>query len=106
MDMTIKLDTKELEEKLQTILSSQTHLLVVINQLLLLHSSSTVHSGPRFLRIGEVCEKAGLARSSIYKKIGEGTFPEPYRIGERSVGWLESDIDSWFEGVLRATPSS
>jgi prophage regulatory protein len=30
-----------------------------------------------------------------------GTFPRPIPLGERAVGWLESEMDSWIEACLR-----
>jgi predicted DNA-binding transcriptional regulator AlpA len=35
----------------------------------------------RFLRLPEVVARTGLARSSIYRRIGEGTFPAPVILG-------------------------
>ena len=37
----------------------------------------------------------GLARSTIYKHIGEGTFPKPVSLGDRRVGWVESEVQDW-----------
>ena len=30
-----------------------------------------------------------------------GKFPRPIPLGERAVGWLEAEIDSWIESCLR-----
>jgi prophage regulatory protein len=49
----------------------------------------------RILRRRKVEGRTGKSRSSIYKGIQDGTFPAPIRLGPRSVGWLESDIDDW-----------
>jgi len=37
----------------------------------------------------------GLSKSSIYRAIKAGRFPEPIRLleGGRSVGWLRSSVD-------------
>ena len=37
----------------------------------------------------------GLSRSTIYSKIETGTFPKPIKLSERSVGWLESEVQEW-----------
>nr|WP_280522142.1 AlpA family phage regulatory protein [Neptunomonas qingdaonensis] len=37
----------------------------------------------------------GLSRSSIYRKMAEGTFPHSLPAGERGVGWLKSEIMDW-----------
>ena len=49
----------------------------------------------KILRLPAVKARTGLSRSSIYSRISEGTFVRPLKIGPRSVGWLESEIDAW-----------
>lgn len=49
----------------------------------------------RFLRIGEVRERIGLGRTSIYKMVNEGTFPKPVRVLGKKVAWLDSEVDEW-----------
>lgn len=51
----------------------------------------------RILRIGTVLERTGLSRSTLYRKIEEGTFPRQVRIAERAVGWRESAVAGWVE---------
>lgn len=40
-------------------------------------------------------QKTGLSISTIYARIKAGTFPKPIRLGENSVGWLQSEVDGW-----------
>jgi len=47
------------------------------------------------LRRKQVEHRTGLSRSTIYLFIDEGTFPQPIKLGARSVGWLEHEIDEW-----------
>ena len=49
----------------------------------------------RLLRLKEVKVRVGLGRSTIYRWISEGNFPQPVRLGGNSVGWLETAIDMW-----------
>lgn len=49
----------------------------------------------RIMKRSEVEYKTGLSRSSIYAKMADGTFPRAIKLGARSVGWLESDINQW-----------
>ncbi|HEB28946.1 MAG TPA: AlpA family transcriptional regulator [Porticoccus sp.] len=49
----------------------------------------------KVLRLKDVIEKTGLARSTIYKYIDAGTFPKPIDLGARSVGWVDSEISDW-----------
>ncbi|MEG6624248.1 AlpA family transcriptional regulator, partial [Pseudomonas aeruginosa] len=43
----------------------------------------------------EVMDLTGLSRSKIYKYIAEGQFPIPVAVGDRCVGWVESEVHDW-----------
>ena len=61
------------------------------------------------LRLPEVKARTGLSRSTIYLRIAEGKFPPPINLGERSVGWVEAEIDAWIAKrieISRALPGS
>jgi prophage regulatory protein len=47
------------------------------------------------LRLPQVCKMTGLCRSSIYQMEVELRFPRRIKIGARSVGWIESEVQSW-----------
>jgi prophage regulatory protein len=49
----------------------------------------------RVMRLVEVLSTTGLARSTIYKYVADGSFPRPVTLGERSVGWVESEVHDW-----------
>ncbi len=49
----------------------------------------------KILRLRTVLERTGLSRSTIYRKIEEGTFPRQVRISEHCCGWRESDLNRW-----------
>lgn len=49
----------------------------------------------RIVRLKEVSNVTGLARSTIYKYVSEGNFPKPVPLGDRCVGWLESEVQAW-----------
>jgi prophage regulatory protein len=53
----------------------------------------------RILRLPKVVEITGLSRSTIYDAMSAGTFPRAVRIGQRAVGWRETDIRSWLEAL-------
>ncbi|WP_206241674.1 helix-turn-helix transcriptional regulator [Novosphingobium terrae] len=57
----------------------------------------------RYLRLGAVLDRTGLGRSTIYRKIKEGTFPSQVRISTRCAGWLESAINDWLKNPARWT---
>lgn len=46
------------------------------------------------LRAPIVQKATGLPKSSFYAQIAEGLLPPPIRMGKRSVGWLESEINA------------
>lgn len=49
----------------------------------------------RIIRLKEVIDSTGLARSTIYKYISEGTFPKPVSLGDRCVGWVDIEVHEW-----------
>jgi prophage regulatory protein len=54
----------------------------------------------RILRLKAVLERTGLSRSTMYRKIKQGTFPAQVRISERCIGWRESDLDQWLRNPI------
>ena len=55
----------------------------------------------RLVRLKEVIDCTGLGRSTIYKYIAEGTFPKPVSLGDRCVGWVESEVHDWILTRIR-----
>lgn len=49
----------------------------------------------QLLRIEQVAERTALGKSTIYERIRQGKFPEPYRLGVKCTRWLTGDIDAW-----------
>ncbi|WP_316200587.1 MULTISPECIES: helix-turn-helix transcriptional regulator [unclassified Bradyrhizobium] len=49
----------------------------------------------RIVRLNTVLARTGLSRSTIYRKIAEGTFPAQLKISTNGSGWHESDISRW-----------
>ena len=47
------------------------------------------------LRLPAVLHHTGLSRSSIYLKVNQGIFPRPVKLGKRSIGWMQSEVDQW-----------
>lgn len=47
------------------------------------------------LKLRLVQAKVGMGHSAIYSKINSGEFPAPIKLGERAVGWLQSEVDAW-----------
>lgn len=57
------------------------------------------------IRRKQVEARTGLSRSTIYKQMAEGTFPEPVNIGPRAVGWIESEITDWLTTQVQQSRS-
>jgi prophage regulatory protein len=49
------------------------------------------------LRRKQVEVITGLSRSTIYAKIQKGEFPKQVQLSERSVGWIEQEIQDWLK---------
>jgi prophage regulatory protein len=49
----------------------------------------------RIVRLRTVIDRTGLSRSTIYRKVAEGTFPPQFKIGTNAAGWSETEIDRW-----------
>ena len=49
------------------------------------------------LRLPAVTSRTGLSKSTIYKRISEGSFPAPISLGDRAVGWIDSAVDGWVQ---------
>ncbi|MBP6111427.1 MAG: AlpA family transcriptional regulator [Sphingobium sp.] len=55
----------------------------------------------RILRLPTVLARTGLSRSTLYRKIAEGTFPRQVRISIHGAGWYESEINRWIADPVR-----
>lgn len=49
------------------------------------------------LRLRQVIQTTGLARSSIYTLMQSGEFPKSIRLSARSVGWRSDEVAQWIE---------
>ncbi len=54
-------------------------------------------------RLNSVKSMVGLSRSTIYALMAAGQFPKSISLGERAVGWLESDIQAWIDSRIAAS---
>lgn len=58
---------------------------------------------PRIIREKEVLRRTGLSASSLRRLVLERKFPQKRKLGARSVGWLEQEVDEWIHALaLRA----
>ena len=51
----------------------------------------------KILRMPDLVLRTGLSRTTIYRKIKEGTFPAQLHISDHCCGWRESALEQWME---------
>ena len=54
------------------------------------------------IRLPAVIKKTGLSRSTIYNLVGANQFPPRIKLGPRSMGFLESEVDAWLSEKIAA----
>lgn len=64
--------------------------------------AATSHSSPkkavRILRMKQLIERTNLSRATLYVLMSkDATFPRKIKLTERSIGFLESEVDAWIE---------
>ena len=58
----------------------------------------------RIVRLPDVMARTGLSRSTIYVRVGKGSFPKSVHLGARAVGWIEAEVDEWIRQPDRGEP--
>ena len=69
----------------------------------------------RLIRLNEVLSRTGYGRTSIYRKMDEGTFPKCLKLGSpikdptqfdcRAIAWIEDEVDQWVESRIEERDS-
>jgi prophage regulatory protein len=54
----------------------------------------------RILRLKTVLTRTGLSRSTMYRKMQNGTFPKNVKISTRCAGWRESAVAMWLKNPM------
>ncbi len=54
-----------------------------------------VSNKEKIIRLKTVLTRTGLSRSTLYRKIAEGSFPKQVAISVHGTGWHESAVDRW-----------
>ena len=54
-----------------------------------------MNNSDRIIRMKSVLARTGLSRTTLYRKMGEGTFPRQVKISVHGAGWRESAINRW-----------
>lgn len=53
-------------------------------------------------RLPSVKARTGLGRSSIYRGIATGDFPQPVKLGTRASAWNAAEVDNWIAARIAA----
>ena len=49
------------------------------------------------LRLPAVLELTGLSRTTIWRMVKRGEFPQPVALGARARGWRASEVQEWMD---------
>ena len=57
------------------------------------------NSTGRIIRMNELVDKVGYARSTLHALVKDGQFPAPFKLtpNGRAIGWFENTIDQWLQ---------
>jgi prophage regulatory protein len=63
------------------------------------------NAADRIIRLKTVLNRSGLSRSTVYRKIDEGTFPPQVKVSLNGVGWRESELNRWIGDPVGYRPA-
>lgn len=49
----------------------------------------------RVIKIKEVCELTSLSKTTIYRRINDGSFPKPISLGPQRIAFIEHEVAEW-----------
>ncbi|SEL28632.1 helix-turn-helix transcriptional regulator [Halomonas daqiaonensis] len=55
----------------------------------------------KLIRIKDVMDRTGLAKSTVYKYISKGWLPKPLKPGGRMSAWVEEEIDAYIQELIQ-----
>ena len=73
-------------------------------------SNDTIIRQKRFIRLPEVLSRTGYGRTTIYRKMEDGSFPRSVKLGgppvdpeafdSRAVAWIENEVEQWIDSMI------
>jgi prophage regulatory protein len=60
----------------------------------------------KLIRIAAVKSMTGISKSHIYLLASEGDFPKPIKLGERSVAWVQEEVEAWIASRIAQRDSN
>ena len=49
----------------------------------------------KFMRKPDVLDRVPFSKPTLHRKVKEGSFPAPVKVGARAVAWITAEIDEW-----------
>jgi prophage regulatory protein len=71
----------------------------------LAHAQKAAPAGS-LLRLKDVSAMLGVSRSTVYKRMRDGSFPQPVVLGPRAVRWRSEVVDAWRDRLQERSDSS
>ena len=68
-------------------------------------SESSLSNYPAILRTADVLALLRISRSTLWRRVNNGEFPQRVRLGgakSRAVGWRRTDVERWLAGLRAA----
>ena len=69
----------------------------------------------RFIRLPEVLTRTGYGRTTIYRKMEDGSFPRSVKLGgppidpnvfdSRAIAWIEDEVEQWIDSRIEERDS-
>lgn len=60
----------------------------------MLENSNFQTPGPAFYRLNAILSMVPVGRSTWWRRVKEGTYPQPIKLGPRTTVWRASDIEA------------
>ena len=48
-----------------------------------------------YVRVNQLTKLIPISKASVWRKVKEGTFPKPVKLGERITAWRMDEIEAW-----------
>lgn len=58
---------------------------------------------PSLITAKETMKRVQRSKSWLYKRLKNGEFPEPVKVGARAISFVESEITDWIKAQIEAT---
>lgn len=70
------------------------------------HTPKTDKSELRILRSPQVQAKTGLSRTTLWRRVKDGSFPMPVSLRGNSIGWISDEVDDWIRSLDRVSTAT